>query len=53
MKWIIFQKLQSKIDPINYASSVKIAYLLNQKIASVGLDDNFYYFSEKTERDTR
>lgn len=50
MKWIIFQKLQSKIDPINYASSVKIAYLLNQKIASVGIDDNFYYFSEKTEK---
>lgn len=50
MKWIIFQKLHSNIAPLNYSASIKIAYLLNQKIVSVGLDSDFYFFCEKAEK---
>lgn len=45
MEWIIFQQLTSTISASNYYNSIKIAYLLNSKIASIGIDDLFYYFS--------
>ncbi len=45
MEWIVFQKLNSTVSPKNYYNSIKIAYLLNFKVASIGIDDLFYYFS--------
>ena len=48
MKWIVFQSIDSKVAPVNYSASIKIAYLLNQKVVSVGLDSGFYFFIEST-----
>ncbi|WP_432671432.1 hypothetical protein [Flavobacterium sp. SM2513] len=45
MEWIIFQQLTSTISASNYYNSIKIAYLLNLKIASIGIDDSIYYLS--------
>jgi hypothetical protein len=45
MEWIIFQHLNSTISASNYYNSIKIAYLLNFKIASIGIDDSIYYLS--------
>lgn len=45
MEWIIFQNLNSTISPKNYYNSIKIAYLLNFKVVSIGIDDTIYYLS--------
>lgn len=45
MEWIVFQTLNSTVSPKNYYNSIKIAYLLNFKVASIGIDDTIYYLS--------
>ena len=49
MEWLIFQSIESEVETRNYFDSIKIAYLLNLKIASFGNDDLCYFFSELTE----
>lgn len=50
MKWIIFQNVTSIVPAQNYYNSVKIAYLLNLKFASVGIDETAYFLIEFAEQ---
>ena len=43
MEWIVFQTLNSTVSPKNYYNSVKIAYLLNFNVVSIGIDNIIYH----------
>ena len=50
MEWIVFQSANSELAPLNYYNSIKIAYLLNSNVISVGLDETSYFFCELGEK---
>jgi hypothetical protein len=50
MKWLIHQNIASETEASAYVNSVKIAYLLNLKLVSIGIDESTYFLREGVEK---
>lgn len=50
MEWLVFQNANSDLAPLNYYNSIKIAYLLNSTVISIGFDETSYFFCELGEK---